>query len=225
MTARLWLAMVVLAAVMEAAGVPSVLAAPDPTEAAPLAAPAGQVMAPAGAPAASPFPAEVVFLVGSQSLVLRLPPHVVPTLHVLRRIPRVVVDLPNTVLAPGKLAFTAGKVASYTVENVGTGSRIVLFLRTPLRAAPLQAYYAGRVVISLESTLPPLNEVVPINQPSVFASPRERPIPIPTTVTPSSRITPVPIPSHSGPLPVPREIPPIHQGMLCPGKARLEETV
>ncbi|MDB5098839.1 MAG: hypothetical protein JWM80_3260 [Cyanobacteria bacterium RYN_339] len=168
----------------------------------------------AGTP--SPLPpaadgAQVQFLVGSQSLILRLPPGEVPKVLELRHPARQEVEFAGTSVAPGGAAFATGVVTRYDVVHVGSRSRAILYLRAPLKVRPTIQFMADRVVIAVVPSMAPgPDQVLPSPSPVTYLSPKPHFTPVPTTppVTgPTPRITPVPVPSLK--LPVPREIPPV----------------
>jgi hypothetical protein len=154
--------------------------------------------------------AKVEFLVGSQSLILRLPPGEVPKVYELRRPNRLEVEFNGTSEAPGGFAFATGVVSRYDVVHVAGRTRAILFLRHALKARPTIEFLADRVVIAVVPGLAPRPEqVVPSPSPLEYVSPRPKITPVPTAAPatgPKVRITPVPVPSTR---PVPREIPPI----------------
>jgi hypothetical protein len=165
---------------------------------------------PAPSTASAADGAKVEFLVGSQSLILRLPPGEVPKVYELRRPNRLEVEFHGTSVAPGGAAFATGVVSRYDVVHVGDRTRAILFLRQALKARPTIQYLADRVVIAVVPALAPRPEqVLPSPSPVAFSSPRPKLTPVPTaapTTGPKARITPVPVPSVRS---TPREIPPI----------------
>jgi hypothetical protein len=150
---------------------------------------------------ATPKPAKAVadgtqveFLVGSQSLILRLPPGEVPKVLELRRPARLEVEFAGTSAAPGGAAFATGVVSRYDVVHLANNrTRAILFLRSPLKQRPTIQYLADRVVIAVVPKMAPRpDQVLPSASPFSYNSPKPH-------------LTPVP----SAKLPVPREIPPI----------------
>lgn len=162
------------------------------------------------AAAAAADGAKVEFLVGSQTLILRLPPGEVPKVYELRRPNRLEVEFHGTSVAPGGAAFATGVVSRYDVVHVGDRTRAILFLRRALQVRPKIQYLADRVVIAVVPALAPGPEqILPSPSPVAYSSPKPKLTPVPTaapTSGPKVRITPVPVPSV---LTTPREIPPI----------------
>jgi hypothetical protein len=189
------------------------LAAPADNGATVLSAPSEIVATPDGVLASSDSAPSVEFMVGSQTLLLRLAAGVVPVITELRSPPELVITIPGTDLAPGRAAFGNGLVTRYEITHLGNSTRAVLSLRTPLTRRPVLGFYEGRVVIAVVPELAPAPEqIVPAAIMSPFPTAKPHPVPVPTASGPNYRVTPVPIPTGTGPLPLPRDIPPIRQG-------------
>jgi hypothetical protein len=177
-----------------------------------LDAPNAAVASPTNAADSAPG---VEFMVGSQTLLLKLGAGVVPVITELRRPPQLIITIPGTELALGRAAFGNGLVTSYEITHVGNTTRAVLSLRSPLAHPPALAFYAGRVVIAVVPELAPAPEqIVPVVIVSPFQTAKPHPVPVPTASGPTVRVTPVPIPTGTGPMPLPRDIPAIPKSSL-----------